>query len=186
MDLGASGSRRRVGRSPAPNGVFAAGPAPHGLSDGPSRGTRRLRRAEGFLIHEDTPDGPTRRLEGCQSPVWDTALSLAALLDAGVAPDDPAVLRATDWLLDKQITRPGDWHVRRPELTPGAWAFEFANDNYPDTDDTAEVIMGLTGSRTPPPPKWPPRSTGRSSGLRACNRVTAAGVRSTPTTPADW
>jgi squalene-hopene/tetraprenyl-beta-curcumene cyclase len=99
---------------------------------------------EGFLIHEDTPDGPTRRLEGCQSPVWDTALSLAALLEAGVAPDDPAVLRATDWLLDKQITRPGDWHVRRPELTPGAWAFEFANDNYPDTDDTAEVILGLS------------------------------------------
>jgi squalene-hopene/tetraprenyl-beta-curcumene cyclase len=99
---------------------------------------------EGFLIHEDTPDGPTRRLEGCQSPVWDTALSLAALLEAGVAPDDPAVLRAADWLLEKQITRPGDWAVRRPELTPAAWAFEFANDNYPDTDDTAEVILGLS------------------------------------------
>jgi len=99
---------------------------------------------EGFLIHEDTPGGPTRRLEGCQSPVWDTALSLAALLDAGVAPDDPTVLRAADWLLEKQITRPGDWAVRRPELTPGAWAFEFANDNYPDTDDTAEVILGLS------------------------------------------
>ncbi|OMC13502.1 squalene--hopene cyclase [Mycobacterium sp. SP-6446] len=98
---------------------------------------------DGFLIHEDTADGPTRRLEGCQSPVWDTALSVAALLDAGVAPDDPSVLRAADWLLGKQITRAGDWQVRRPDLRPGGWAFEFANDNYPDTDDTAEVILCL-------------------------------------------
>ena len=33
--------------------------------------------------------------------------------------------------------------VRRPRLQPGGWAFEFANDNYPDIDDTAEVIMAL-------------------------------------------
>jgi squalene-hopene/tetraprenyl-beta-curcumene cyclase len=98
---------------------------------------------DGFVIHEDTGGHPTRRLEACQSPVWDTALSLAALLDAGVAPDDPAVLRAADWLLDEQITAPGDWQVRRPGLPAGGWAFEFANDNYPDTDDTAEIILAL-------------------------------------------
>jgi squalene-hopene/tetraprenyl-beta-curcumene cyclase len=104
---------------------------------------------EGFFLHGEAPDGPTRRLEGCQSPVWDTALSLAAMLEAGVAPDDPAVLDATDWLLDKQIVRPGDWAVRRPHLPSGAWAFEFANDNYPDTDDTAEVILCLSGVAHP-------------------------------------
>ncbi len=26
---------------------------------------------------------------------------------------------------------------------PGGWAFEFANDNYPDIDDTAEVVLAL-------------------------------------------
>jgi squalene-hopene/tetraprenyl-beta-curcumene cyclase len=98
---------------------------------------------DGFVIHEDTGGHPTRRLEACQSPVWDTALSLAALLDAGVAPDDPAVLRAADWLFDEQITAPGDWQVRRPGLPAGGWAFEFDNDNYPDTDDTAEIILAL-------------------------------------------
>jgi squalene-hopene/tetraprenyl-beta-curcumene cyclase len=98
---------------------------------------------DGFVIHEDIGGHPTRRLEACQSPVWDTALSLAALLDAGEAPDDPAVLRAADWLLDEQITAPGDWQVRRPGLPAGGWAFEFANDNYPDTDDTAEIILAL-------------------------------------------
>ncbi len=34
-------------------------------------------------------------LEACQSPVWDTALALIALLDAGVPASDPAVRRGT-------------------------------------------------------------------------------------------
>jgi squalene-hopene/tetraprenyl-beta-curcumene cyclase len=33
--------------------------------------------------------------------------------------------------------------VRRPRLEPGGWAFEFANANYPDIDDTAEVVLAL-------------------------------------------
>jgi squalene-hopene/tetraprenyl-beta-curcumene cyclase len=98
---------------------------------------------EGFLVHEDTPEGPVRRLEACQSPVWDTALAVVALTDAGVPGDDPAIVRAADWLLAEEITVPGDWSVRRPKLAPGGWAFEFANDGYPDTDDTAEVVIAL-------------------------------------------
>jgi squalene-hopene/tetraprenyl-beta-curcumene cyclase len=98
---------------------------------------------DGFVICENTPEGPTRRLEACQSPVWDTALSLAALLDAGAPADDPAVLRAADWLLGEQITTGGDWQVRRPRVRSGGWAFEFANDIYPDIDDTAEVVLSL-------------------------------------------
>jgi len=98
---------------------------------------------EGFLIREETPTGWIRRLEACQSPVWDTALAVTALLDAGVAADDEAVLRAADWLLDEEIRVVGDWSVRRPSLAPGGWAFEFANDLYPDTDDTAEIVLAL-------------------------------------------
>jgi len=98
---------------------------------------------EGFLVREERPDGVHRWLEACQSPVWDTALAVTALLDAGVSPDDPAVLRATDWLLGEEIRVRGDWAVRRPRLAPGGWAFEFANDFYPDTDDTAEVVLAL-------------------------------------------
>ena len=40
----------------------------------------------------------------------------------------------------------GDWSVRRPDVAPGGWAFEFANDGYPDIDDTAEVVLALAGS----------------------------------------
>ncbi|HXR72901.1 MAG TPA: prenyltransferase/squalene oxidase repeat-containing protein, partial [Actinocrinis sp.] len=98
---------------------------------------------EGFLVWEETPEGPVRRLEACQSPVWDTALAVVALTDAGVPSDDPAVVRAADWLLNEEITVRGDWAVRRPDLAPGGWAFEFENDNYPDVDDTAEVVIAL-------------------------------------------
>jgi squalene-hopene/tetraprenyl-beta-curcumene cyclase len=46
-------------------------------------------------------------------------------------------------LLGKEITVRGDWAVRRPHLAPGGWSFEFANVNYPDVDDTAEVVLAL-------------------------------------------
>jgi squalene-hopene/tetraprenyl-beta-curcumene cyclase len=88
-------------------------------------------------------DGDVRRLEACQSPVWDTALSVIGLVDAGLSPDHPALVKATDWLLREEIRVKGDWAVRRPDLPPGGWAFEFANDNYPDIDDTAEVLLAL-------------------------------------------
>jgi squalene-hopene/tetraprenyl-beta-curcumene cyclase len=98
---------------------------------------------EGFIVREQTPDGTVRRLEACQSPVWDTGLALTALLDARVPADDESVRRGTQWLLGEEIRVRGDWAVRRPRLAPGGWAFEFANDLYPDTDDTAEVVLAL-------------------------------------------
>ena len=76
---------------------------------------------------------------------------MTALLDARVPADDPAVLRATDWLLGEEIRVKGDWAVRRPRLEPGGWAFEFANDNYPDTDDTAEIVLALRRVAHPVP-----------------------------------
>ncbi len=94
---------------------------------------------ESFTIE----DRGMRRLEACQSPVWDTALALVALRDAGARGDDPDILRAVDWLLDQQILARGDWAIKRPRLDPGGWAFEFANANYPDVDDTAEVVLAL-------------------------------------------
>ncbi len=84
-----------------------------------------------------------RRLEACQSPVWDTALAAVALGDAGVASGDPALERAARWLVDEEVRVAGDWAVRRPRTPPGGWAFEFENDNYPDVDDTAEVVLAL-------------------------------------------
>jgi squalene-hopene/tetraprenyl-beta-curcumene cyclase len=104
---------------------------------------RGLEGLERFTIWEDSPEGPVRRLEACQSPVWDTVLALVGLGDAGLGPEHPQMQSAARWTLDEEIFGPGDWQVRRPDLTPGGWAFEFDNDGYPDVDDTAEVVLAL-------------------------------------------
>jgi squalene-hopene/tetraprenyl-beta-curcumene cyclase len=110
---------------------------------------RGLAALDRFTITEEGPDGPVRRLEACQSPVWDTVLTMIGLADAGLPPDHPALTSAARWVLGEEIRGPGDWQVRRPQLPPGGWAFEFDNDVYPDTDDTAEVVLALRRVRLP-------------------------------------
>ena len=90
-------------------------------------------------------DGDRLRPEACQSPVWDTALAVLALRDAGLPRDHPQLQKAAGWLLREEVTTKGDWAIRRPDLAPGGWAFEFENDLYPDIDDTAVVALALRG-----------------------------------------
>ncbi len=98
-----------------------------------------LRGLDSFTIEDEQG----RRIEACQSPVWDTALALIALLDAGLPQGHPAVVSSARWLASREVRVRGDWSVRRPHLEPGGFPFEFANDNYPDVDDTAEIVMAL-------------------------------------------
>ncbi len=108
-----------------------------------------LRAALEGLERFTVSEGSRVWLEACQSPVWDTGLALIALSDAGLAPDHPALVRAADWLLGEEVRKRGDWAVRRPQLAPGGWAFEFANDTYPDVDDTAEIVLALRRAAHP-------------------------------------
>jgi squalene-hopene/tetraprenyl-beta-curcumene cyclase len=123
---------------------------------------------DGFTIEDERG----RRIEACQSPVWDTALAVVALTDAGVGPDHPAVKAAAAWLESQEVTVAGDWQVRRPQLAPGGWAFEFANVNYPDIDDTAEVVMALRRSRQAP--EACRRGVDWTVGMRSTNGAWAA------------
>ena len=80
----------------------------------------------------------------CVSPVWDTSLTVHALLETGDASARAAVARANGWLTGRQVTTVyGDWAARRPNLAPGGWAFQYWNDYYPDVDDSAVVAMGM-------------------------------------------
>lgn len=80
----------------------------------------------------------------CVSPIWDTCLGAHALMESGADKDDPRLIKALDWLASKQILDcRGDWTVRRPHVRPGGWAFQYANDYYPDVDDTAVVGLAL-------------------------------------------
>ncbi|MGD0580622.1 MAG: squalene--hopene cyclase [Bryobacteraceae bacterium] len=78
----------------------------------------------------------------CYSPVWDTAYAMFALGEMGGAPAE-RMRAAADWLLKREVRHKGDWSVKRPDLEPSGWAFEFENDHYPDIDDTAMVLLGL-------------------------------------------
>ena len=91
----------------------------------------------------DVMPEPTFRMTPCASPVWDTAQAVFALGEAGVARNDPRLLKAVDWMLSKEVRHKGDWAVKVPNTEPGGWYFEFNNEFYPDTDDTAQVLMAL-------------------------------------------
>jgi squalene-hopene/tetraprenyl-beta-curcumene cyclase len=75
--------------------------------------------------------------------VWDTALTLNALAEAGLPQDHPALEKATRWLVEREVRRRGDWGMTNPRLEPGGWVFEYRNAFYPDVDDTAMVLMAL-------------------------------------------
>ena len=82
-------------------------------------------------------------LQSCVSPVWDTALVLVAMQEAGVPVDHPALVKSAQWLLDREVRTKGDWQVKSPDLEPGGWAFEFLNAWYPDVDDSGFVMLAL-------------------------------------------
>jgi squalene-hopene/tetraprenyl-beta-curcumene cyclase len=88
-------------------------------------------------------DGDRLRPEACQSPVWDTGLAVLALRACGVPADHPQLVRAGEYLLSQEVKVKGDWAIRRPELAPGGWAFEYENDLYPDIDDAAVISLAL-------------------------------------------
>lgn len=95
------------------------------------------------LAKFEIEENHTIRLQPCVSPLWDTAIAMVALEEAGLPPDHPALVRAASWLLDNQILGSGDWAIKNPGVEPGGWAFEFRNDHYPDVDDTAFILMAL-------------------------------------------
>jgi squalene-hopene/tetraprenyl-beta-curcumene cyclase len=86
----------------------------------------------------------TFRMQPCMSPVWDTAYAMFALGEAGVDRTDPRMVQAAEWMLKKQIRKKGDWAVKVKNVEAGGWYFEFNNEFYPDVDDSAMVMLGLT------------------------------------------
>ncbi|MGH9523683.1 MAG: squalene--hopene cyclase [Terriglobales bacterium] len=91
----------------------------------------------------------TFRMQPCKSPVWDTAYAMFALGEAGTNPADARMKQAAEWMLDKQVTQPGDWAVKVKNVAPAGWYFEFNNEYYPDVDDTAMVLLALSHVKLP-------------------------------------
>ena len=99
-----------------------------------------------LLTDGSGPDQSGFFFQPCFSVVWDTAIAAYALGESGMA--SPGSLeRTADWLLTKEVRRKGDWSVKRPNVEPSGWYFEYANEHYPDIDDTAQVLLALSHGR---------------------------------------
>ena len=106
---------------------------------------RGLTAIDNFAIETEN----SYRIQPCVSPVWDTAWCVRALAESGLEADCPALVKAGQWLLNKQILDYGDWAVKNKNVTPGGWAFEYDNRFYPDLDDSAVVVMALSQIKLP-------------------------------------
>jgi squalene-hopene/tetraprenyl-beta-curcumene cyclase len=127
------------------NSIFALH-AEHGDTTDPL-----LAREISFLARYEIEEEGSLRVQPCISPLWDTAIAMVSLEEAGLDPSHPSLLSASRWLVDNQILGPGDWQVKNKNAEPGGWAFEFRNDFYPDVDDTAFVLMALGRVEDPDP-----------------------------------
>jgi squalene-hopene/tetraprenyl-beta-curcumene cyclase len=108
--------------------------------DSPER-VEAQRQFDNLMVH----DGQRFFFQPCFSVVWDTGIAAFALGEA-VEPPHDALRRSADWLLTKEVRRKGDWSIKRPKTEPSGWYFEFANEFYPDIDDTAMVLLALNRS----------------------------------------
>src|SRR5690606_25222085 len=80
----------------------------------------------------------------CVSPVWDTLLATCALQESQEEKVQSSISKALTWLQKRQLLDgPGDWQAYNPQLRNGSWPFQYANDYYPDLDDTAFAAFAM-------------------------------------------
>jgi squalene-hopene/tetraprenyl-beta-curcumene cyclase len=151
------------------NSIFAM------LAEGADTTDPLVAREIGFLAGYEIEEQDTLRMQPCISPVWDTAIAMVSLEEAGLDPAHPSLVAAAHWLVENQILGPGDWQVKNRGAEPGGWAFEFRNDFYPDVDDTAFVLMALGRVADP-----------ESEGLRGAIRRGLAWLASMQNSDGGW
>lgn len=114
---------------------------------------KALREIEELEVYDSVFLGGQRvsavHLQPCFSPIWDTALLMNALIEAGLPQDHPALQKAGAYLLSTQTKTVGDWIISSPKAEPGGWYFQFENELYPDVDDSAVVLMALSKLKMP-------------------------------------
>ncbi|EEB08219.1 squalene-hopene cyclase [Schizosaccharomyces japonicus yFS275] len=124
-----------------------------GIPDDDPRAATNWEALKGLLVIKERE----AYCQACVSPVWDTALSGHALMEASFGPDginadrtEKLIDRAAHWLRAHQVLNVvGDWAINNPNLQPGGWAFQYGNDYYPDVDDTAVAAMLLHRQNLP-------------------------------------
>ena len=124
---------------------------------------------DAFNLHWQVRRGEGTMLQASESPVWDTFLTMIALLDSGETPESsPELMKALDYVLAKENRYHGDWSMKvGRHVEPGGWAFQRANNYYPDIDDAAIALCALKRIQ-----KFIPRESARARRIDAAIRRT--------------
>ena len=140
----------------------------------------------------ERPGDGTTRIEPCRSPVWDTAIAVRGLADAQLAARQPlpgqvvsGMAEAVDWLLAREVRVAGDW-ARRVTAEPSGWCFEYANRHYPDVDDTAMVLIGLSAWRRSLPTGRQPAERRRLARIEQASRRARQWLAAMQNTDGGW
>ena len=110
-----------------------------GYEDGNPAVEKAIEDIEALAVYEED----TMFLQPCVSPVWDTPWAIMALLKSGLPNNHPALVKAGEWMLEKEVKSFGDWSMKNPVKEPSGWYFQHANEFYPDNDDASVVMMSL-------------------------------------------
>jgi squalene-hopene/tetraprenyl-beta-curcumene cyclase len=112
---------------------------------------KALHEIESLEVYDTVSIGEQRvetlHLQPCDSPIWDTALLMNALIETGMPQDHPSLQKAAAYLVSRQTKTVGDWKFSSPDAKPGGWYFQSENEFYPDVDDSAVVLMALSKIR---------------------------------------
>ena len=172
-----------MGRHPAAVGLLADGAAPARLPDRPPGDARRRSRASTrFTVVRGRP------LLARGLPVAGVGHGAGddrAARRRRARADDPALVRAADWLLDEEVRVP-----RRLDGAPPAARARRLGLRVRERQLPRHRRHRRGGARAAPRRASGPRARGRrraragSTGCSACRARTAAGAPSTPTTPA--
>ncbi|MCM3776478.1 terpene cyclase/mutase family protein [Fictibacillus phosphorivorans] len=110
------------------------------LTNGYSRDSDVIQNAMNSLMKMFCETDETLHLQNSPSTTWDTSLILYTLLEAGVPVNHTSILRGSQFLLNQQHTKYGDWAVHNPNVLPGGWGFSIGNTIHPDIDDTQAAL----------------------------------------------
>ena len=100
---------------------------------------------DAFNHHWRVDKGMGIMLQASESPIWDTFLTMTALIDSGETLGTcPELVKALDYVLSKENKYYGDWAQKVGKVVkPSGWAFQRANNFYPDIDDAAIALIAL-------------------------------------------
>ena len=173
----APGARRLLGRDPAAVGLVDRRPPRARLRPRSSGDRRALAGLDAFTIEDELG----RRLEACQSPVWDTALSVIALLDAGSPPPIRPSCAPRDWLAGAGGLACAATGPSAGRSSPPAASRSSSRTRTTPTSTTPPSSCSRSAAQAEIPPARPPAGLNGSLGMQS--RSGGSG-RSTSTTRA--